>query len=443
MNIQLSNHFTYRKLLRFTLPSMAMMIVTSIYGVVDGLFISNLVGSNAFAAVNLILPFVMIFGAVGFMFGTGGSALVAKTLGEGDTKKANQIFSMLIYVLIAFGVIFTILGIVFLKPIAILLGATPELLGDCVSYGTFLLLTLTAFMLQTTFQTFFVVAEKPNMGLTISIASGLTNVVLDFLFIFVFRWGVAGAAAATGLSQVVGGIIPFVYFLRKNDSMLRLTRPVWNGKALLQSCTNGSSEMMTNLSLSLVNMLYNFQLMKLAGVNGVSAYGIIMYVSFIFSGVFIGYAIGSAPIISYHYGASNDSELKSLFKKSLVIIGSCASIMTLIAEILAMPLAKIFVGYDVELLAITCRALRLFSLSFLFSGVNIFASAFFTALNNGLVSAFISFLRSLMFQVMLILWLPVLWGVDGIWLAVVVAELMTLVLTLTLFAVKKKQYHYL
>jgi len=443
MNIQLSNHFTYRKLLRFTLPSMAMMIVTSIYGVVDGLFVSNLVGSNAFAAVNLILPFVMIFGAVGFMLGTGGSALVAKTLGEGDTKKANQIFSMLIYVLIAFGVIFTILGIVFLKPIAILLGATPELLGDCVSYGTVLLLTLTAFMLQTTFQTFFVVAEKPNMGLTISIACGLTNVVLDFLFIFVFGWGVAGAAAATGLSQVVGGIIPFVYFLRKNDSMLKLTRPVWNGKALLQSCTNGSSEMMTNLSLSLVNMLYNFQLMKLAGANGVSSYGVIMYVSFIFSGVFIGYAIGSAPIISYHYGASNDSELKSLFKKSLVIIGGSASIMTLIAEILAMPLAKIFVGYDAELLAITCHALRLFSLSFLFSGVNIFASAFFTALNNGLVSAFISFLRSLVFQVMMILWLPVLWGVDGIWLAVVVAELMTLVITLTLFAVKKKQYHYL
>ena len=443
MNIQLSNHFTYRKLLRFTLPSMAMMIVTSIYGVVDGLFVSNLLGSNAFAAVNLIMPFVMIFGAVGFMLGTGGSALVAKNLGEGDTKKANQLFSMLIYVLIAFGVIFTILGIVFLKPIAILLGATPELLGYCVSYGKVLLLTLTAFMLQTSFQTFFVVAEKPNMGLIISIASGLTNVVLDFLFIFVFSWGVAGAAAATGISQVVGSIIPFVYFLRKNDSMLKLTRPVWNGKALLRSCTNGSSEMMTNLSFSLVNMLYNFQLMKLVGANGVSAYGIIMYVSFIFLGVYMGYSIGSAPIISYHYGAANDSELKSLFKKSLAIIGGCAVILTLIAEILAMPLAKIFVGYDAELLEITCRALRLFSLSFLFSGVNIFASAFFTALNNGMVSAFISFLRSLVFQVMMILWLPVLWGIDGIWLAVVVAELMTLAITLTLFAVKKKQYHYL
>jgi len=443
MNIQLSNHFTYRKLLRFTLPSMIMMIVTSIYGVVDGLFVSNFVGSNAFAAVNLILPFVMIFGAVGFMLGTGGSALVAKTLGEGDTIKANQIFSMLIYVLIGFGVICTILGIVFLKPIAILLGATPELLSDCVTYGAVLLLSLTAFMMQTTFQTFFVVAEKPNMGLIISIVSGLTNIVLDFLFILVFQWGVVGAAAATGISQVVGGIIPFVYFLRKNDSTLRLTRPVWNGTALLQSCTNGSSEMITNLSLSLVNMLYNFQLMKLVGVNGVAAYGIIMYVSFIFSGVFMGFSFGSAPIISYHYGAKNHSELKNIFKKSLVIIGGSAFILTLIAEILAMPLAKIFVGYDAELQAVTSYALRLFSLSFLFSGVNIFASAFFTALNNGVVSAFISILRSLVFQVIMILWLPVFFGVNGIWLAVVVAELMTLVITLTMFAMKKKRYHYL
>ncbi|MPW25463.1 MATE family efflux transporter [Alkalibaculum sp. M08DMB] len=443
MNIQLSNHFTYRKLLRFTLPSIIMMIITSIYGVVDGLFVSNLVGSNAFAAVNLIIPFVMIFGTVGFMLGTGGSALVAKTLGEGDTIKANQIFSMLIYFLIAIGVIFSILGIVFLKPIAILLGATPELLGDCVSYGTVLLLALTAFMLQTTFQTFFVVAAKPNMGLTISIASGLTNIVLDFLFILVFRWGVVGAAAATGLSQVVGGIIPFIYFLRKNDSVLKLMRPIWNGKALLISCTNGSSEMITNLSISLVCMIYNFQLMKLVGVNGVAAFGIIMYVSFIFLGVFIGYSFGSAPIISYHFGAENHIELKNIFKKSLVIIEASSLILTLIAEILAMPLAKIFVGYDAELLAITSYALRLFSLSFLFSGVNIFASAFFTALNNGVVSAFISFLRALVFQVIMILWLPVFFGVNGIWLAVVVAELLTLVISIMLFVVKKKQYHYL
>jgi len=443
MNIQLSNHFTYRKLLRFTLPSIGMMIVTSIYGVVDGLFISNLVGSDAFAAVNLIMPFVMIFGAVGFMLGTGGSALVAKTLGEGDTEKANQIFSMLIYVVVAFGIVFTICGIIFLKPIATMLGATQELLGYCISYGTILLLALTFFMLQTTFQTFFVVAEKPGMGLTISIASGLTNIVLDFLFIAVFHWGVAGAATATALSQIVGGFIPFVYFFKKNDSLLGLTKPKWNGKALLHSCTNGSSEMMTNLSMSLVNMLYNFQLMKIAGKNGISAYGIIMYVTFIFSGVFIGYSIGSAPIISYHYGAANKDEMKSLFKKSLVIVVFFATIMTFLAELLAMPLAKVFVGYDPELLTMTCRALRLFSLSFLFSGVNMFASAFFTALNNGAISALISFLRSLVFEVMMILLLPVIWGLDGIWFAVVIAEILTLVITITMFATKKKQYNYL
>lgn len=443
MNIQLSEHFTYRRLLRFTLPSMAMMIITSIYGVVDGLFVSNLVGADAFAAVNLIMPFLMIFGSVGFMLGTGGSALVAKTIGEGDIKKGNQIFSMLIFVIVAFSAACAVFGIIFLKPIAIMLGASNELLEYCVLYGRILFLSLPFFMLQVTFQIFFVVAEKPHMGLTISIAAGLTNIALDFLFIYFFRWGVEGAATATALSEVVGGLIPLVYFLKKNNSMLRITKSKWNGRALLRSCTNGSSEMMTNLSMSLVNMLYNFQLMKLVGANGVAAYGIIMYVTFIFVGVFIGYSMGSAPIISYHYGAHNHTELKNLFKSSITIIGLSSMLLTLIAELLAVPLGKIFVGYDPQLMELTVRALRLFSISFLFSGINMFASSFFTALNNGLISAFISFLRTLVFQVTMIFLLPIIWGLDGIWLAVVVAEVLTLFVTIILFMTINKNYHYL
>ncbi|AQS54271.1 Multidrug export protein MepA [Jeotgalibaca dankookensis] len=443
MNIQLSDHFTYCKLLRFTIPSIAMMIITSIYGVVDGLFVSNVVGAEAFAAVNLIMPFAMIFASISFMLSTGGSALVGKIIGEGNVEKGNQIFSMLVYLIIGIGIIFGIFGIVFLEPIAIMIGATEELLQYSIPYGTILFISLPFFMLQTTFQVFFVVAEKPHMGLIISIAAGLTNVFLDFLFIYFFRWGVTGAAAATAMSEIVGGMIPFIYFLRKNTSTLRLVRPKWNGKAVIKSATNGASEMLTNLSMSLVSVLYNFQLIKIAGADGVAAYGVIMYVTFIFSGIFIGYSIGSAPLISFNYGARNSQELKNLFKKSLILIGLASLVLVLIAEFLATPLARIFVGYDLELLIITSRALKLFSLSFLFSGINMFASSFFTALSNGFVSALISILRTLVFQVIMIFLLPLLFGLDGIWLAVVIAELLTLFFTVFAFLVTKRYYRFM
>lgn len=443
MNIQLSDHFTYCKLLRFTIPSIAMMIITSIYGVVDGLFVSNVVGAEAFAAVNLIMPFAMIFASISFMLSTGGSALVGKIIGEGNVEKGNQIFSMLVYLIIGIGIIFGIFGIVFLEPIAIMIGATEELLQYSIPYGTILFISLPFFMLQTTFQVFFVVAEKPHMGLIISIAAGLTNVFLDFLFIYFFRWGVTGAAAATAMSEIVGGMIPFIYFLRKNTSTLRLVRPKWNGKAVIKSATNGASEMLTNLSMSLVSVLYNFQLIKIAGADGVAAYGVIMYVTFIFSGIFIGYSIGSAPLISFNYGARNSQELKNLFKKSLILIGLASLVLVLIAEFLATPLARIFVGYDLELLIITSRALKLFSLSFLFSGINMFASSFFTALSNGFVSALISILRTLVFQVIMIFLLPLLFGLDGIWLAVVLAELLTLFFTVFAFLVTKRYYRFM
>lgn len=443
MSIKLSDNFTYRKLLHFTLPSIAMMIITSIYSMVDGLFVSNLVGGDAFAAVNLIMPFVMIFSSVSFMLSTGGSALVAKFIGEGNKGKANEVFSMLIYVIIGFSVFSTIVGIVFIEPIAIMLGATPVLLDYSVSYGRILLLGLPFFMLQTTFQVFFIVAEKPNMGFLLSIVSGLTNVALDFLFIYFFRWGVVGAAAATGLSQFVGGAIPLVYFLKNNNSILRITKTKWDWKALLKSSINGSSEMMTNVSMSLVSMLYNFQLIKLAGENGVAAYGVIMYVGFIFVSIFIGFSIASAPIISYNYGARKHSELKNIFKKSVNLILFFSLLLTLMSELLAVPLSKIFVGYDAQLLTITVRAFRIFAISFLFSGINMFASSFFTALNNGIISALISFLRTLVFQVIMILLLPKIWGVDGVWLAVVVAEILTLFVSVFFFITANKHYHYL
>ncbi len=442
MNIQLSEHFTYKRLIRFTIPTIIMMIFTSIYGVVDGIFVSNCVGSEAFAAVNLIMPALMILGSIGFMIGTGGSALVSKTIGEGDTKKANEYFSMLIYLIIIIGIILTMVGIFFIRPISILLGAKENILEYCITYGRVLLIALTAFLLQNSFQSFLIVAEKPQLGLIISIISGVINMLLDFLLIYVFQLGVLGAALATAISQIIGVMVPFIYFVRKNSSKLRLTKTKFQLKPILKVCSNGSSEMVTNLSMSLVNMLYNLQLMKYAGSNGVVAYGIIMYVGFIFTGTYLGYSLGSAPIIGYHYGAGNKDELKNLLKKSLKLLLITSITLTAFAELLAKPLSRIFVNYDAELLAMTTNAIRLFAISYLISGLNIFASSFFTALNNGAVSATISFLRTFIFQIAMIYILPTFMGINGIWLAVVVAEMLALVVSILFFIFNRKKYDY-
>ena len=443
MNIQLSDHFTYKKLLRFTFPSIVMLVFSSIYAVVDGFFVSNFVGKTPFAALNLIWPFIMILGAFGFMFGTGGSALIAKIMGEGDMDKANSLFSLFVYVSFVFGVVIAAVGIAVIRPVSVFLGAEGELLDNCIVYGRVLLLAIPAFMLQMEFQSFFITAEKPQLGLYVTVASGVTNMVLDALFVAVFRWGLVGAAAATGLSQFVGGVIPLMYFLRPNNSILRLKKPSFDGKALIKCCTNGSSELMTNLSMSLVNMLYNVQLLEYAGENGVAAYGVLMYVNFVFLSAFIGYSIGCAPVISYHFGAKNTDELKSLFKKSLVITGVFSVAMLVMGEMLAKPLSYIFVGYDETLFDITLRAFMIFSFSFLFAGFSVFGSSFFTALNNGVVSAAISFLRTLVFQVAAILVLPAIFELDGIWVSTVVAETMAVFITGIFFIKMNNKYNYI
>lgn len=442
MEIKLSDHFTYKRLFRFVIPSIVMMIFTSIYGVVDGFFVSNYVGKIEFAAVNLIMPFPMLLGAFGFMIGTGGSALVSMTLGQGKKKEANAIFSMLIKVTIIVGVILMIFGIVFMRKIAVLLGATKELVEPCVTYGRVLLIALVPFMLQNVFQSFFVTAEKPTLGLKITVVAGLTNVVLDFLMIGVMRGGVVGAALATGISQFVGGAIPLVYFMRKNTSELKLVASKVDFKSLGKTCFNGSSELMTNVSMSLVNMLYNFQLLKYAGENGVAAYGVIMYVNFIFVAVFVGYSIGTAPIIGYNYGAKNNFEMKNVLKKSILFNIISGIMMCIAAILLSGFLAGVFVGYDAALYEMTKRGFALYSLSFVVMGLNIYASSFFTALGNGLVSAVISFLRTLLFQVVAVLILPMILKLDGVWISIVVAELMALIVTAIFYATNKKKYGY-
>ena len=442
MNIQLSEHFTYKKLLRFILPSIIMMVFTSIYSVVDGIFVSNFVGKSAFASVNLIMPYLMGISALGFMIGTGGSAFVSKTLGEGKKELANQYFSMLVTIAAIGGFVLSVLSFIFMRRIVMAFGAAGDLIDYCTLYGRISCISLTAFMLQNVFQSFFVAAGKPQLGLKVIVAAGCTNIVLDALFIGVLHFGIAGAAFATMTSEFIGGLLPVVYFFRKNDSLLHFVKPVFDRRVFLKTCTNGSSELMTNLSMSLVNALYNLQLMKIAGENGVAAYSTIMYVNFIFVAIFLGYSLGSAPIISFHYGAGNHSELQSLLKKSTRIVGSLSIILTVLALALAHPLAKMFVGYDAELLAITSHAFKLFSFSFLLAGFNIFASSFFTALNNGAISAAISFLRTLIFQTSSVLILPLILGVDGLWGANVAAEIFAFVISLAFLVANRKKYHY-
>lgn len=442
MNIQLSDHFTYKKLLRYTLPSIVMMVFTSIYGVVDGFFVSNFVGKTPFTAVNFIYPLLMILGCAGFMFGTGGGALIAKTMGEGKPERANQLFSLVVYAGLVSGLALGALGLLILRPVASALGAEGELLENCVRYARVILPAIPAFVLQYEFQCLFATAGKPTLGLIVTVAAGCTNMALDALFVAGFRWGLEGAAAATALSQVVGGIVPLVYFARPNSSLLRLGRTSFDGRALVRACTNGSSELMSSISASVVSMLYNAQLLRYAGEDGVAAYGVLMYVSLVFQAVFIGYSVGTAPVIGYHYGAQNDSELRGLRRRSLAIIAVFAAAMFAAARLLARPLSQLFVGYDPELLELTVQAFFIFSFSFLFSGFAIFGSSFFTALNNGLVSAVISFLRTLVFQTAAVLIFPLIWKVDGIWMSIVAAEgLATAVTAAFLWALRKK-YRY-
>ena len=446
MTIQISDHFNFKRLFRFVLPSIFMMVVTSIYGVIDGLFVSNFVGKTPFAAINLIMPVVMIIGGMGFMIGTGGTALVSKVMGEKDSEKANRYFSMLIIFSVIFGVVLSVIGEVLMRPIVHLLGgknASAEMLEYSVLYGRICVGFSTLFILQNIFQSFLAAAEKPNLGLIVTLIAGCTNAVLDALFIACFKWGIVGAAVATGIGQFLGGVIPLIYFARKNSSLLRLKKTKVEIKPILIACGNGASELLTNIATSIVSMLYNLQLMKFYGEDGVSAYGIIMYVQLIFLALIIGYTMGSAPIVGYNYGAQNSLELKNIFKKSLLILVISGIVLSGLAQALAIPISILFVGYDAKLYDLTVHAFRLYSFAFVFSGVAIFSSGFFTALNNGLVSALISILRALVFQVSFIFLLPVLFGIDGIWWAMFATEVVATIVSAVFFVAYRKRYRYI
>ena len=442
MKIQLSDHFTYKKLLRFTLPSIVMMIFISIYGMVDGLFVSNFAGKNALAAINMTMPYIMTFGSFGFMLGTGGTALISKTLGMKEPEKANEVFSMLVTVCVVIGLMLTAISLLLLRPVVTLMGAEGETLENCMTYGFIVLPATTAYILQFSFQSYCVTAEKSNLSLVMTVASGLCNILLDTVFVAGFQWGLPGAAAATAISQILGATIPLVYFSRKNPSLLQLRKFRFDGKALLKAFTNGASELMSNLSMNIVAMLYNLQLIHYAGQDGVAAYGVIMYVNLVFLATYIGFSIGTAPLFGFNHGAGNEMELKNLFRKSMIVLSVAAVVMAASAILLSGPLASIFVGYDEKLMELTVRGFGIYALSFLFSGFNMFGSAMFTAFNNGLISAVISFFRTLICQIAAVLLLPMAMGIDGIWLSIVVAELAALLLTVICFIKFRKRYHF-
>lgn len=442
MNIQLSDHFNYPKLFRFVLPSICMMVFTSIYSVVDGFFVSNYVGKTPFAALNLIYPVIQVIASLGFMLGAGGSAIVGKTLGEGDNERANKYFSLFVIATVIMSVVASAVTIPFLRPISVLLGADESMVEHCITYATILLIGMLPFMLQNLFQALMITAQKPHLGFIITVLAGCTNMFLDYLMVGVLNLGLAGAAWATVISQIVGGIIPLIYFIAPNSSLLHIGKTKFYGKVFLNACVNGSSELVSNISASVVAMLYNKKLMEYAGQDGVSAYGVFAYVSFVFVAIFIGYAIGSAPIVSYHYGAKNYDELKNLFRKGITVNAVFGIIMLILGEVTAVPLGKLFVGYDPALLEMTCRCFYIGSVCYLFAGTNIFASSFFTALNNGLVSAIISFMRTLVFQVSTVLLLPLIFKLDGVWMSITAADILAFCVTLFFLIRLRKKYHY-
>ncbi|MDD6307772.1 MAG: MATE family efflux transporter [Clostridia bacterium] len=443
MTIQLSDHFDYNRLFRFTLPSVLMMIFTSVYGMVDGFFISNFVGKTAFASVNLIIPYLQILGGVGAMLGVGGSALVAKTLGEADIPRARRYFTMMMYLMLGTSVVFTIAGIALLRPVAYLFGATDNMIGDVVTYGTICLIFNTALQAQYTFQSYLVVAEKPKFALKVVIVAGISNTVLDFMFMAVFKLGVVGAALATGLSQCIAGVLPFVWFISKrNTSALRFTKAKIEIKPMLLACANGSSEMLSSISGAVTGILYNLQLMRYAGEDGVAAYGVVMYAAFIFLGVFVGYSQGSAPIMGYHYGAQNQKEMRNVLQRSLVLLGASGIVLTALAVLFVRPIASVFVGYDAALFDLTVHAFTICCIPFLFMWFNIYTSAFFTALNDGAVSASISFMRALVLPVLCIILLPMIWELDGVWYSLAGSEVLGVFVSLFFLISKRKKYHY-
>lgn len=439
----LGGHYGARRLFISSLPLIGMMVLISIYSIVDGLFVSNLVGTTAFAALNLIWPAIGLVGALGLMVGTGGAALVSKTLGEGDEPRANRYFSMFVEFILLLSVVLAVPLLVWMEPLAVAIGAEGEMVRQCAIYGRICAAGMPAFMMQMGIQPFFMVAGRPRMGTWISLVSGLLNIGLDALFIIVCGWGLAGAAAGSMLACCFGGFYPLWYFSsRFNRSSLAFKATGFEFGPLAKACSNGLSEFVGNISFNIVSMCYNWQLMRFYGENGVAAYSVILYLGFIFVAVYSGYNMTVTPLVGFNFGAGNKRELRSLLRHSLTLMLVLGVLLAGTAELLAGPAARLFVGYDSELTALTVHATRLYAPSFLITGLTLFVSAWFTGLNNGPVSALASFSRTFVFELSCVFLLPVLLGVNGIWLSAPAAEILSLFLGAALLLRFRSRYGY-
>lgn len=418
------------------------MVFMSLYTMVDGVFVSRFAGTAALSAVNIVYPMVSVVVAVGVMLATGGSAIIAKRMGEGKPEQARQNFSYLILagVLIAVGM--AALALVFLKPLLHLLGARGALFELCYAYALPLVFFIPSGILQMLFQTLLVTAGRPMLGLTVTVLGGVANIVLDYLFIVPLQMGIAGAAIATGIGFSIPAVFGLLYFALRRSGPLCFVRPKGGGKMLLRCCANGSSEMVTNMSTAVTTFLFNLLMMRYAGEDGVASITIVLYTQYLMTAVYMGYATGTAPVFSFHHGSRNGEQLRRLFRISMGFIALCSVATFALALVFAKQVVVIFTPAGSPVFEMALYGFRLFSGSFLFAGVGIFASAMFTAFSDGKVSAAISFLRTFAFIVLALLLLPLAMGLDGVWLAVPLAEVLGFGVSLFFLYRKKKRYCY-
>ena len=438
--IKLSDHFSCAKLLLFAIPTIGMIMISITYDVVDGYFVSNYIGKTAFSAVNIIYPFQLLLSMVGYMFGSGGSALIAAELGDGNQQNARLYFTAIIKAAAAIGVVLAVAGVLLLRPVAVMIGATPEILEYGLPYGRTLFLFLPIMILGYTFQSILITAEKPKLGLYISLGNLFSNALLDWLFVAVFKWGMVGAAVATGIGACLNGLVPLIYFARPNSSPLHFCKGRVQVKPLLKACGNGSSEMVNDMSTSLIFVLYNYQLLRMLGEDGVAAYGVTVFVEGIFAAVFYGLAMQATSIVGYHFGAKNYPELKSLLKNGIILNFISGILMFVLAQVSAPLISRIYVGYDETVYRLSVHAMRMYAFAFLLQGFNEYASAYFTGLNNGLVSGILAFTRTFLIQTVMILVLPLLLGTDGLWLAQAATEVFAAVIAIVFFITRKHEY---
>ncbi len=443
MEHALAKKFSLASLLLFAAPNIIMMIVLSMYIIVDGMFVARFIGTTALSAINMFYPAICFEMALGIMIATGGSAIAAKKLGEGKQKEAQNNLSFLMVVEGSFGIVIAVVGNLFTAEIVSFLGASAAQAPLSITYAKIIFSFAPAFFLQTAFQTFFVTAGKPALGLIVTILGGVANILLDYIFMAPLRLGVTGAAIATGIGYCIPAMVGVIFFLKAKTNPFHFVRPRFDGKVLLQACANGSSEMVTNLSNAVTTFLFNFTLLQFYGEDGVASITIILYFQYLFTALYFGYSNGIAPIISYKYGNDDRKQLQALFKNSVLFLIISSIAANVLLHFTISKLLTIFTAENSPVYQITLHGFSIYSMAFMIMGLGIFSSAMFTAFSDGITSAIISFSRTFLFIVGAILLLPAILGERGVWLAVPIAEAFGFLISILYLIGKKQKFHYI